>query len=307
MGAVLGASPAAKSLESSRRFVRLAFVGALAAGLSGCEWGVLDPKGPIGAADRTILIDSVAIMLAIVIPTIIATIVFAWWFRASNPKARYLPDFVYSGRVELVVWSIPLLTILLLGGVTWIGAHELDPAKPLSSPNKPLQIKVVSLDWKWLFIYPDQKIATVNQLVAPAGVPLQLSLTSGSVMSVFFVPQLGSMIYTMNGMVVHLNLEADAPGVFHGLSAHFNGDGFSDMHFEAKIVSPADFATFAQQASASSQVLDALAYQELAKQSANLPPAIYRLGDESLFDEISTQKLPPAPGPTPAVSPRTGG
>ncbi|HLH49730.1 MAG TPA: ubiquinol oxidase subunit II [Roseiarcus sp.] len=287
---------------------RLAVVAALAVNLSGCEWGVLDPKGPVGAADRTILIDSVAIMLAIVIPTIIATLAFAWWFRASNPRARHLPDFVYSGRVELVVWSIPLLTIILLGGVTWIGAHELDPAKPLASSNKPLPIQVVSLDWKWLFIYPEQKVAVVNRLVAPVGVPLQMSLTSSSVMNVFFVPQLGSMIYTMNGMTVHLNLEADQPGVYHGLSAHFSGDGFSDMHFDVQAISPADFTAWAQQSAAANQALDAKAYQDLAKQSANVPPTIYRLADENLFDDIVTQKLPPGPGPqtgqpSPAVKP----
>src|SRR5579872_6121325 len=300
MGVVSGRPPwpsRAKRGVGSRQARRLALAGALAIGLSGCDWGVLDPKGPVGAADRTILIDSVAIMLAIVIPTIIAILAFAWWLPASNPKARYLPDFVYSGRVELVVWSIPLLTIILLGGVTWIGAHELDPAKPLASPNKPLPIQVVSLDWKWLFIYPEQKVATVNRLVAPVGVPLQLSLTSSSVMNVFFVPQLGSMIYTMNGMTVHLNLEADQPGVYHGLSAHFSGDGFSDMHFDVQAISAADFSAWAQQSGASDQILDASAYEDLAKQSANLPPKVYRLADENLFNDIVTQKLPPGPGP----------
>ncbi len=311
-------SPGLRSVRNGRLarsrgwLSRLLLLGAVAPSLAGCEWAVLNPKGPVGAADATILIDSVAIMLAIVIPTIIATLIFAWWFRASNSRARYLPDFVYSGRLELVVWSIPLLTIILLGGVTWIGAHELDPAKPLPSPNKPIPIQVVSLDWKWLFIYPDQKIAVVNQLYAPVGVPLQLSLTSGSVMTVFFVPQLGSMIYTMNGMTTQLNLEADQSGVYDGRAAHFNGDGFPDMHFNVQAVSSNDFTAWTQQAGSSSDVLDAKAYQDLAKQSANVPPKVYRLGDENLFQDIATQKIPPAPGPetgrgSPAVSPRPGG
>ncbi len=276
---------------------RVAAIGALALTLSGCDVAVFDSKGPISEANATILLDSVAIMLAIVIPTIVAIVAFAWWFRASNPRAQYLPRFVYSGRVELVVWSIPVLTILLLGGVIWIGSHELDPARPLASPNKPLPIQVVSLDWKWLFIYPDQKVAAVNQLIAPVGVPLQFSLTSGSVMTVFFVPQLGTMIYTMNGMTTHLNLEADQPGVFFGLAAHFSGDGFSDMNFDVHAVSPAEFSGWAQQAGAAGDVLDAQAYRDLAKQSANVPPKLFRLADENLFQEIATQKIPPGPGP----------
>jgi cytochrome o ubiquinol oxidase subunit 2 len=168
--------------------------------LTACQLDVLDPRGVIGIAEKTILIDSVAIMLAIVVPTIAATFAFAWWFRASNTRATYMPGFTYSGRIELIVWSIPLLTIILLGGVAWIGSHDLDPAKPLESSTPPLEVQVVSLDWKWLFIYPDQDVASVNQLVVPAGAPIHFALTSASVMNAFFVPQLGSMIYTMNGM-----------------------------------------------------------------------------------------------------------
>src|SRR5258708_1699149 len=166
--------------------------------LSGCDLGVLDPKGPIADANKTILIDSVAIMLAIVIPTILATLAAAWWFRSSNTRARYLPDFEYSGALELIVWAIPLLTIMLLGGVAWIGAHDLDPAKPLVSKEDPINVQVVSLDWKWLFIYPDQHVASVNRLVIPAGTPIHFTLTSGSGMTAFFLPHLPSIIYTLN-------------------------------------------------------------------------------------------------------------
>src|SRR6267142_2668741 len=210
--------------------------------LTACQPAVLDPQGVIGIAEKTILIDSLAIMLAIVVPTIAATLGFAWWFRASNTRAIYLPDWEYSGRIELIVWSIPLLTIILLGGVAWIGAHDLDPAKPLASDTPPLEIQGVSLDWKWLFIYPGQRVASVNQLVVPAGVPVHFSLTSASVMNAFFVPQLGSMIYTMNGMRTQLNLRADAPGTFLGLSSHYSGDGFSGMHFDVQALPPAQFA-----------------------------------------------------------------
>ncbi len=197
--------------------------------LTACQPAVLDPQGPIGIADKTILVDSLAIMLAIVVPTVAATLGFAWWFRASNTRAIYWPDFEYSGRIELIVWSIPLLTVILLGGVAWIGSHDLDPAKPLTSDTPPLEIQGVSLDWKWLFIYPNHRVASVNELVVPAGVPIHFSLTSASVMNAFFIPQLGSMIYTMNGMTMQLNLRADAPGTFRGLSSHYSGDGFSDL------------------------------------------------------------------------------
>jgi cytochrome o ubiquinol oxidase subunit 2 len=257
---------------------------------------ILDPQGPIGAAEKTILIDSVAIMLAIVLPTILAIFGFALWFRAGNARARHLPDWAYSGRIELVVWAIPALTIILLGGVAWIGAHQLDPAAPIEGPGKPLRIQAVSLDWKWLFVYPDQNVAAINTLTVPAGVPLHFELTSSSVMNAFFIPQFGSMIYTMNGMTTRLNLRADVPGTFQGLSAHFSGDGFSDMHFEVRVVPAAQFASWADGAAQAPQALDEARYGELAKPSTNNAPALYRLTDPKLFDAIATQKLPPAPG-----------
>ena len=270
---------------------------------------LLDPQGPVAAANSTILVDSVFIMLTIVVPTIIAILGFAFWFRASNTKARFQPDFVYSGRVEMVVWAIPALTVILLGGVAWIGSHQLDPAAPVPGTGSPVRIQAVSLDWKWLFIYPEQKIAAVNQLYAPVDVPLEFSLTSGSVMTVFFVPQLGTMIYTMNGMTTRLNLKADQPGVFQGLAAHFSGDGFPTMSFDVHAVSSNDFTAWTQQAGSATDVLDAKAYQDLAKQSANVPPKVYRLGDDNLFQDIATQKIPPGPGPQsgrggPDVSPQ---
>jgi cytochrome o ubiquinol oxidase subunit 2 len=257
---------------------------------------ILDPQGPIGAAEKAILIDSLAIMLAIVLPTIVAIFAFAYWFRASNTKARYLPAWEYSGRIELVVWSVPALTVILLGGVAWLGAHHLDPAKPIEGPSEPLTIQAVSLDWKWLFIYPDQKIAALNTLTVPAGVPLQFQLTSASVMNAFFIPQFGSMIYTMNGMATRLNLRADTPGTFQGLSAQFSGDGFADMHFDVHVVTPEQFSKWAQDASNAQQALDARSYQQIARPSMKNPPAIYRLADPDIFASIVTQKLPPSPG-----------
>lgn len=268
---------------------------------------ILDPQGPIGAAEKTILIDSLGIMLAIVVPTIVAIAAFAFWFRAGNSRARYLPDWAYSGRIELVVWSIPALTVILLSGVAWIGAHELDPGKAIASARKPLRVQVVSLDWKWLFIYPDQKIATVNTLTIPSGVPLQLELTSASVMNAFFIPQFGSMIYTMNGMTTRLNLQADKPGDYQGLSSHFSGDGFAGMSFAVHAVSEASFNNWAAQTGKTDRHLNADSYAALARPSTNEKPAAFRLDDPELFEAIATQKLPPAPGPQDAASAETSG
>src|SRR4029079_19709726 len=156
--------------------------------LGGCNRGILDPVGPVAAAEKQILINSTAIMLAIIIPTMIATVAIAFWFRRGNSKAEYRPDWEYSGAVEMVVWAVPALTIMLLGGIAWIGSHQLDPARPLESKAKPINVEVVSLAWKWLFIYPGQGIATVNQLVVPAGTPIDFRLMSATVWNVFFVP-----------------------------------------------------------------------------------------------------------------------
>ncbi|HEX9469111.1 MAG TPA: ubiquinol oxidase subunit II [Bradyrhizobium sp.] len=269
----------------------------MAVPFSGAAMNLLDPQGPIGAAEKTILIDSLAIMLAIVLPTIVAIFAFAYWFRASNTRAFYWPDWEYSGRVEMVVWSIPALTVILLGGVAWIGSHQLDPAAPVAGTGSPVRIQVVSLDWKWLFIYPDQGIATVNALTVPAGAPLHFELTSGSVMTAFFIPQFGSMIYTMNGMVTRLELRADNEGSFQGLAAHFSGDGFPEMLFDVHVVPQLAFPNWVASTARSDRVLNADSYGKLARQSVETTKPTYRLDDPRLFEAIATQKIPPAPGP----------
>jgi cytochrome o ubiquinol oxidase subunit 2 len=271
---------------------------------AGCQRAVLYPAGPVGEADYTLLIDSLAIMLAIVVPTILAILGCAWWFRASNFRARYLPGFVYSGQLEIIVWAIPLLTIMLLGGVAWVGAHDLDPAKPLPSKDSALTVQVVSLDWKWLFIYPDQKVASVNHLVVPAGVPVHFDLTSASVMNAFFIPQLGSMIYTMNGMRTQLNLAADAPGTFAGLSSHYSGDGFSTMHFDVDSVGADRFTAWVNETrQGSGSALTSQSYADLTKQTLSVAPFTYKDVEPDLFQKIVTLALPPGPGPINEVSP----
>lgn len=288
---------------------RLAALPAAALPLAGCaNTGVLHPAGPIAAANRTILFNSLAIMLAIVIPTILATFVFAWWFRAGNEKATYRPDFAFSGKIELLVWSVPLLTILFLGGVIWVGSHQLDPARPIASREKALEVQVVSSDWKWLFVYPEQGVASVNRLVLPVGRPVHLRLTSSSVMNAFFVPRLASQIYTMNGMATQLNLRADAPGRFYSMSAHYSGDGFADMTFATDAVPTAGFDAWVAGARARGRLLDARAYQAFARQSQKVPPGFWGQVQPGLFDAIVRQRIKPAPGPQqgrggPQVSP----
>jgi cytochrome o ubiquinol oxidase subunit 2 len=302
----MGSFPSGTDGARRRRLKDSAARGAAALGsicLAGCNPAVLDPQGPIGAAEKTILIDSMAIMLAIVIPTIIAIFGVAWWYRSSNRRARYLPDWEYSGQLELIVWAIPLLTIMLLGGVAWIGSHDLDPAKPLPSKDEPLNVQVVSLDWKWLFIYPDQHLASVNRLVIPAGTPIHFSLTSASVMNAFFVPELGTMIYTMNRMATQVNLSADKPGKYFGLSSHFSGDGFADMHFDVEALPPSDFFAWLGAVRAGGPALTPQSYAELAKQGIVATPFTYRAVDDDMFEKIVAQALPPGPGPVAETDP----
>ena len=269
-----------------------------AATLGGCTEGVLDPKGPIAAAEREILFNSLGIMLAIVIPTILATLGIAYWFRSSNRRARYRPDFTYSGRLELLVWSIPAMTVLLVGGVAWIGAHDLDPRKPIASDVTPLKVQVVSLDWKWLFIYPDQGVASVNQLTVPVGTPISFELTSIGAMNSFFVPQLGSQIYTMAGMMTRVQLQADQVGTYRGLSANFSGDGFADMRFAVDAVSASEFERWVHAVRrGSTPVLDAQTYADLARPSKAVAPFTYHAVAPGLFNGIVNAGMP---GQTPS-------
>jgi len=255
--------------------------------LTACQQaGVLDPQGPIASAERLLMINSTAIMLVVVVPVIVATLAFAWWYRASNPRAMRSLEVAYEGRIEFVTWSIPALIVILLAGVSWIGSHQLDPKAPIAADAKPLRVDVVALDWKWLFIYPEEGIAAVNQLVVPVGTPVQFRLTSATVMNSFFVPQLGSQIYAMSGMTTHLNLLADKPGDYPGFSAMFSGDGFSDMRFIARAVPAGDFDTWLGRVRGSGPVLDDPGYAALAKPSKAVPPATYGSVVPDLFEHI---------------------
>ena len=256
--------------------------------------GVLDPQGPVSAAEKLILFNATGIMLVVVAPVIVLTLAFAWWYRASNKRARFRPDLVYSGSIELVVWAIPAMVVFLLAGVAWIGAHDLDPAAKLKSEAKPLRVEVVSLDWKWLFIYPDLHVASVNQLMVPVGAPIEFELTSATVMNAFFIPQLGTQIYTMPGMTTHLNLMADHAGSYPGFSSHFSGDGFSDMQFVVQALPAVEFAAWLENARGGSAVLDEDAYNELAKPSKKVASRSYADVDPMIYEYILQLAAPMA-------------
>lgn len=255
--------------------------------LSGCNWALFDPQGPIGQAEKSLIFTAVLLMLIVVVPVIVLTLVFAWHFRASNKKAVYRPDFHHSTPIEIIVWVIPCLIILGLGILTWKTTHALDPYKPLVAQNneKPVKVDVIALDWKWLFVYPDLHIASVNELAMPVGTPVDFRITSATVMNAFFIPQLGTQIYAMGGMQTQLHLVADHAGNYHGLSANFSGDGFSGMTFQALAMDKAGFDAWVQKVHAASQTLDKQSYAQLSKPSENVPVTYFGTVNGNIFDD----------------------
>jgi cytochrome o ubiquinol oxidase subunit 2 len=288
-------------MKQARRSTRLAGVLtlALASELSGCHASLLEPAGRIAADEKQLIITSTLLMLIVVLPVIFMTLYFAWKYRASNTEAAYTPDWSYSHRIEAVVWAVPIAIILVLGTLTWKTTHELDPYRPLESSVKPITIDVVALDWKWLFIYPEQHIATVNEIAFPAGTPVNFRITSDTVMNVFFIPQLGSQIYAMAGMQTQVNLIADQPGVYDGLSTNFSGAGFPDMKFTATATSQADFDAWVAKVKAAGGKLGLDNYGELARPSskdpvkyfANVEPVLFTAVLDKYMDKSSGLKL----------------
>jgi cytochrome o ubiquinol oxidase subunit 2 len=260
--------------------------------LSGCQWAVLDPKGPIGVQERSIIITATVLMLLVVVPVIALILIFAWRYRASNQKADYQPNWSHSNRIEAVVWLIPCIIIAILGVIAWRSSHSLDPYRPLDSKVKPIRIDAVALDWKWLFIYPDLKVATVNQVAFPANVPVDFHITSATVMNAFFIPQLGSQIYAMARMETQLHLMASEPGTYQGLSSNYSGDGFSGMTFKAiALPSRPGFDAWVAKVKASQETLGEAAYRQLAKPSENNPVEYYSQVQPDLFADIVAGRL----------------
>ncbi|HEY2024009.1 ubiquinol oxidase subunit II [Paraburkholderia sp.] len=255
--------------------------------LSGCSHlDVLNPKGSVGVAERDLIATSTWAMLIVVIPVIAMTLFFAWRYRASNRNAEYRPGWTHSTAVEIAVWTIPALIVLFLAVLTWRTTHELDPYRPLESQVKPINVEVVALDWKWLFIYPDLGIASVNQLAIPVGTPVNFRITSDTVMNSFFIPQLGGQIYAMAGMQTRLHLIADHAGDYAGLAANFSGKGFSDMKFRTLATSPADFNAWVAKVRASSDRLDMDRYHAVSEPSEKDPVRYFSTVDPKLFNNI---------------------
>lgn len=256
--------------------------------LSGCDSALLDPKGQVGLEQRSLILTAFGLMLIVVIPAILMALGFAWKYRASNKEAKYTPNWSHSNKVEAVVWTIPILIIIFLAVLTWKTTHSLEPSRPLVHDEKPITIEVVAMDWKWFFIYPEQGIATVNEIAFPANVPVEFKITSNSVMNSFFIPRLGSQIYAMAGMQTKLNLIADEAGTYNGISANFSGKGFSGMKFAA-IATPdkASFEEWVAKAKQSPNVMnDMAAYEQLAAPSENNKVEYFSSVKPGLFIDV---------------------
>ncbi|HVO28500.1 MAG TPA: COX aromatic rich motif-containing protein [Candidatus Paceibacterota bacterium] len=268
------------------------------------------PAGPVAAQERTLIVTMVLLMLVVVVPMFIALFTIARRYRSGNPKAKHVPDGRHRGWTELWLWAVPAALVAVLGTLCWQYAHALDPYRPIASPNPPLTVQVVALEWKWLFIYPQQDIATVNYLEFPAGTPVHFELTADAPMSSFWIPRLGSQIYAMAAMETQLNLLASTTGEYVGKDTEINGAGYAGMTFTANSVSPSDFNAWVAsvQASGTYSALDQNAYAALAMPSEYAPPAYYSSVQENLFDNIMMEYMEPSPtAPVPAsATPASG-
>ena len=252
---------------------------------------VLNPKGAIALKQRGLLTITTLLMLIVVLPVFVMTFVIVWRYRASNKKAKYEPDWDYSLLAESVWWGIPCLIIFAMAWLNWKGCHELDPFKPLAEKEKQITIQVVALDWKWLFLYPAQKIATVNFVQFPEKTPIHFEITADAPMNSFWIPQLGGQIYAMPGMRSEIHLIADAPGEFRGSSANISGAGFSGMRFTARAVSAQEFNSWAASVKGSKSVLSLEKYDELSKPSKYNPVMSYSWEEGNLFDQIMMKNM----------------
>lgn len=254
---------------------------------------LLFPKGVIALEERNLLLVIQAIMLLVVIPVYILTFIFSWKYSADNPKGKYDPDIVDNVLAEYIWWGIPLVLTLIVSVMTWIKTYELDPYKPIQSDKKEITIQVVALQWKWLFIYPEEKIATVNFFQFPTNVPLKFEITADAPMNSFWIPHLGGQIYAMPAMRTLLYLIANDEGEFRGSSANISGEGFAGMHFIAKASNEEEYIAWLEKARSSSQSLDRKQYDLLAAPSQNNPVEIYQLQDGDLFEQIIMKYMHP--------------
>ena len=269
---------------------------ALTATLTGCsKLVVLNPAGDIAKQQGDLVVTATLLMLLIIVPVIFLTLLFAWKYRQSNTEAKYDPEWHHSTALELVIWTVPLLIIIALGAITWISTHKLDPYRPLdrvsdtkalSADVKPLEVQVVSMDWKWLFFYPEQGIATVNEVAAPVDRPIHFKLTASNTMSAFYVPDLAGMIYTMPGMQTELNAVINKPGVYQGKASHYSGAGFAGMTFKFHGLNNEEFDQWVAKAKTEGKILTRDAYIDLVKPSERNPVERFASVDEGLYNKV---------------------
>jgi cytochrome o ubiquinol oxidase subunit II len=288
-----------KHTRRSIKFIlSVTIISSIATLLTGCQQklGLLSPRGIIAHDERTLFFDALALMLVVVLPVIIMSFAFAYRYRESHKTAHYRPDWSHNSFLELFWWGIPIVIIVALGILTWKKTHQLDPYRALNMPGKPLLVQAVALRWKWLFIYPEQNLATVNYVELPTNRPIEFWITADAPMSAFFIPRLGSQIYAMAGMRTRLHLYTSQPGVYEGLNTQFNGEGFSDMHFKAHVVNKKHFDQWVKQMKAPTQGAKKLtipAYQQIVKPTIAAPPIFYASVQPGLFKRIMAQYTQP--------------
>lgn len=255
---------------------------------------ILNPQGEVANKQRDLLLFTFWLGMIIVIPVFTMTAYIAWKYRAGNKKAKYQPEWDHSKKAEAVWWGVPIILILILSVVTWQSSHDLDPYKELASSKKPVEIQVVALEWKWLFIYPEQNIATVNYLQIPEQRPINLKITADAPMNSIWIPKLAGQVYAMAGMETKLHLMADRPGVFRGVSSNISGKGFAGMNFEVRASSEADFADWIKEVKRSPHKLGPEEYAALEKPSENHKVTYYRSRQAALYSDIMMKYMMPA-------------
>lgn len=285
-----------------RRVTQRLLLAAAVLALAGCNTIVLNPPGDVAAQQGDLIVVATLLMLIIIVPVIALTLVFAWRYRAGNAKAVYTPDWDHSTQLELAIWAAPLLIIIALGAITWVSTHKLDPYRPIDriAPGrpvpvgtKPLVIEVVALDWKWLFLYPEQGIAAVNEVAVPVDRPIQFKITGVTVMNSFYIPALAGQIYAMPGMETKLHAVMNKPGDYAGFSANYSGAGFSGMRFRLKGMSENNFERWVADVRRSGGALGRAEYLQLEKPSEFEPVRRYAQVDAGLYDAILNRCVDP--------------
>lgn len=261
----------------------------------GTNFAVLNPKGEIASQQRDLMLIATLLMLIVVIPVFILTFLISWRYREGNhKKSKYTPDHDSNHALEAIWWTIPFIIIVVLSGIIWKSSHQLDPFKALEHEKKPITVQVVALEWKWLFIYPDQGVATVNYMQIPEDTPINFRLTSDAPMNSLWIPQLGGQVYTMSGMETQLHLIADEPGEYAGQSANLSGDGFAGMKFKVNVTNQSEFDSWVENTYTSSKSLDSEEYNNLAKPSKNNAPAVFAYNDKQIYGNVIAKYRAPA-------------